>query len=163
MVGGGVALLAVIVFIAFFYMKSRAEDIFAREFVVALYGVKSGTEQCLTKSELLTSGSRLLDKDLRQLQSVKAEIDSALQVLSPPPKKFSDAHTRLLKLSGTYEKLYTLCTSSGPSAELATATAALDAQFYAQAKELKGSLPPELLAELIAKAPRYGNLQFMLE
>jgi hypothetical protein len=163
MVGGGIAFLAVIAFIVLFYMGSRAEDKFAREFVVALYGVKSGTDQCLTKSALLTGGSRLLDKDRQQLQSVKSEIDLSLQALSPPPKKFSDAHARLLKLSGTYEKLYALCLSSTPSAEMTTATETLEAQFYSQAKELQGSLPSELREELILKVPRYSNLQFMLE
>lgn len=163
MAGGGIALLAVIAFMAVFYIRSQAESKFAREFVVALYGVKSGTDQCLEKSALLAGGNRLINKDLLELQSVKSEIDAALQVLSPPPKKFSDAHTRLLKLSGTYEKLYALCSSSSPSAEITTATETLEAKFNSQAKELKGSLPPELLAELIAKTPRYRNLQFMLE
>lgn len=163
MVGAGLALVAVIAVLALLYIRDRAESKFTREFVVALYGVKSGTDQCLKKSALLASGSRLVDKDLAQLKSVKAEIASALQVLSPSPEKFTDAHARLLKLFGTYEKLYNLCITSGPSAEVATSAGALETQFYSQAKELKGALPPKLLAELTAKVSRYGNLQFMLE
>lgn len=163
MVGAGIAFLAVIAVVALLYMQDRAEKKFTREFVVALYGVKSGTDQCLKNCALLASGTRLVDKDLAQLKSVKAEIATALEVLSPPPEKFSDAYTRLGNLSGTYEKLYTLCVTSAPSAQIATSAGALEAQFNTQAQQLKSALPPPLLAELTAKASRYSNLQFMLK
>lgn len=163
MVGAGIALLAAIAAVAMLYMQDRAESKFAKEFVVALFGIKSGTDQCLKKCALLSSGSRLLDKDFAQLKSVKTEIATALQVLSPPPDKFSDAYTRLLTLSRTYEKLYDLCLNSGPSAAVATSAGALESQFNRQAIELKGALPPPLLAELIDKSSRYRNLQFMLK
>lgn len=163
MVGAGIAFLAVLAVVALLYVRDRAESKFTKEFVVALYGVKAGTEQCLKMSALLASGSRLVDKDLAQLKSVRAEITVALQVLSPPPEKFADAHSRLLTLSTTYEKLYSLCVTSGPAAEVAATAGTLDAQFNAQAEELRGALPPQLLAEVKAKIARYGNLQFMLE
>ena len=162
-VGAGIALLAVIAVVALLYMGNRAEEKFIKEYVVALYGLKSGTDQCMKMAETLASGSRLVDKDLAQLRSVKTEITTALQVLSTPPKKFNDAHTRLGKLSGAYEKLYNLCLTSSPSAEIASSAGALEAQFNAQARVLKSSLPPPLLAELTAKTTRYRNLQFMLE
>lgn len=163
MVGAGIALLAVIAVLALLYMRDKAEGKFIKEYVVALYGLKSGTAQCLKKSALLAGGSRLVDKDLNQLKSVKAEIAVALQVLSPPPNKFSDAHNRLLQLEVTYEKLYKLIITSGPSTEVATSANILEAQFNKQAKELRISLPPPLLAELTTKVSRYSNLQFMLE
>lgn len=163
MVGAGIALLAVIAVLALTYMRSRAEEKFIEEFVVALYGVKSGTDQCIKMSEILANGNRLVDGDLAQLKSVKAEIVAAIQALPSPPEKFSAAHSRLGNLSSTYEKLYTLCVTSGPSAEIATAAGALEAKFNTQAKELKRDLPPPLLTELINKSSRYKNLQFMLE
>lgn len=163
MVGAGIALLAAIAFGAFLVIQDRAESKFTREFVVALYGVKSGTDQCLKKSVMLANGSRLVDKDLAQLKSVKSEIDAALQVLSPPPEKFRDTYNRLMRLEATYKKLYNLCITSEPTAEVAAAAETLEKQFYDQAKELKVALSPKLLAELSAKASRYDNLQFMLE
>ncbi len=162
-VGAGIAFLAIVAAVVFLYIQNRAEEKFIKEYVVALYGLKSGTDQCMKKVETLAGGSRLVDKDLAQLRSVKAEIATALGVLSSPPKKFNDAHTRLEKLSGTYEKLYNLCLTSVPSAEIANSAGALEAQFNTQAKALKSSLSPPLLAELTAKTSRYRNLQFMLE
>jgi len=163
MVGAGIAVLAVIAVLVILYKQDRAATKFTRDFVVVLYGLKSGTDQCLKKSEILGNGSRLVDKDIMKLKSVNAEIATALQVLSPPPTKFNDVYARLGTLSGTYEKLYTLCITSGPSTEAAASARDLELQFIKQAKELKGALPPELLAELADKTSRYSNLQFMLE
>lgn len=162
-VGAGIAFLAVMAAVFFLYKQNRAEEKFIKEYVVALYGLKSGTDQCMKKVETLASGSRLADKDLAQLRSVQAEIATALQVLSPPPKKFNAAHTDLEKLAGTYEKLYNLCLTSAPAAEIASSAGALESQFNTQAKALKSSLSPPLLAELTAMTSRYRNLQFMLE
>lgn len=163
MVGAGIAFLAVIALLALLYIQNRAESKFTKEFVVALYGLKSGTEHCLKKSEILGNGTRLGDKDLAQLKSVKGEISTALQVLSPPPKKFNELHAQLGILSDTYEELYKLCITAAPSMQTATSAKALEMRFIKQAKEMKSALPPELLAELTAKVPRYTNLQFMLE
>lgn len=163
MVGAAIALLAVLAGVALLYMRGRAEEKFVSRFVVVLYGIKSGTDQTLKMSALLASGSRLADKDLALLKSVHAENATALQLLSPPPEKFNDAYNRLLKLSGTYQKLYDLCLTSAPSPEIANSAGTLESQFNAQAKALKSSLSPPLLAELTAKTSRYRNLQFMLE
>lgn len=162
MFGGAIALLAVIAVVALLYLRDRAESKFIKEYVVALYSLKAGTDQCVLKSALLASGSRLVEKDLDQLKFVDDKITSALQVLSPP-EKFINVQDRLLKLSSTYKKLYRLCTTSGPSAEVTLSAQTLESQFNAQAKELKGVLPSPLLAELIDKSSRYKNLQFMLE
>lgn len=162
-VGAGIALLAVLAVVALLFMQDRAEGKFINRFVVVLYGIKSGTDHSLKMSALLASGSRLANKDLALLKSVKVENAAALQILSPPPAKFSDAYNRLEKLFGTYEKLSTLCLTSGPSAEVEISANALELQFNKQAKELKASLPPPLQAGLTAKVARYSNLQFMLE
>lgn len=162
MVGGGIALLAVIAVVALLYLQDRAESKFIKGYVVALYSLKAGTDQCVLKSALLAGGSRLVEKDLDQLKFVDDKITSALQVLSPP-EKFINVQDRLLKLSSTYKKLYHLCTTSGPSAEVILSAQTLESQFNAQAKELKGVLPSPLLEELIDKSSRYKNLQFMLE
>lgn len=162
MVGAGITFLAVVIAVSLFYMQARAESNFIRRFVVVLYGIQSGTDYCMKMSELLASGSRLTDKDLALLRSAKAENTTALGVLSPPPKKFTDIHNQLLKLSGTYEKLNDLCITAGPSAEIASSAGALESRFHAQARELKGALPPEMIAEITAKASRFNNLQYLL-
>lgn len=162
MAGTAIAVIAGIVGGVLLYKQNSAENKFTKDFVVALYGLKSGTEHCMKKSEILGSGKGLSDKDLALLKSVKAEIATAVQVLSPPPKKFNDAYNQLQTLSGTYEKLHKLSTLSAPSAEVLDSASKLDAQFTKQAKELKGVLPPQLLAELQEKSARYNNLQFML-
>lgn len=162
-VGAAIALLAVFAGVGFLYMRGRAEEKFVSSFIVVLYGVKSGMDHSLKMSDLLASGSRLADKDLALLKSVNVENTAALQLLSSPPEKFSDSYNRLMALSGTYQKLYNLCLTSAPSATVADSAGALESQFNTQAKELKSSLSPPLLAELTAKASRYRNLQFMLE
>lgn len=162
MVGAGLALLAVLGVIAFLYMQDRAETKFSKRFVAVLYGIKSGTDGCLKMSALLANGTPLENKDLVLLKSVKAENAAALQLLTPPPEKFSDAHSSLVKLAATSEKLMNLCITSKSSAEIASSAAVLEKQFYKQAKDLKGVLHPKLLAELKEKASRF-NLQFMLE
>lgn len=163
MVGAGIALIAVIAVAVLFYMRGKSESQFATKYVVALYGIKSGTDQCLKISSILAANNPLAGKDLDELKSVKGEIASALQALPPPPEKFRDAHNRLLTLFGTYDKFYDLCITSGPATEVAVSAAKLEAQFTNQAEELKNALPPPLLAELTEKAKRYRNLQFLLE
>lgn len=161
-VGGVIALFAVIAVIGFLYIQDRAESKFSKSFVVVLYGIKSGTDQCLKLSELLANGTRLSDKDIALLKSVKAENAAALQLLSTPPEKFAEAQSRLVKLAGTYEKLNNLCINSGPSLTVAATANDLETQFNAQAKELRGALHPKLIAELKEKSSRLTSLQFML-
>jgi hypothetical protein len=162
MVGAGITFLAVVIAVALLYMQERAESNFIRRFVVVLYGIQSGTDYCMKMSELLASGSRLTDKDLALLKSARAENSAALGIISPPPKKFTDIHNRLLKLSDTYEKLNDLCITAGPSGEIASSAGALESRFHAQARELKGALPPEMIAEMTAKVSRFNNLQYLL-
>lgn len=161
-VGGVIALLAVIAVIGYLYMQDRAESKFSKNFVAVLYGIKSGTDQCLKLSELLANGTPLSDKDIALLKSVKAENAAALQILSTPPEKFAEAQSRLVQLAATYEKLNNLCINSGPSTTVAATADNLETQFNAQAKDLRSALHPKLLAELKEKSSRLTSLQFML-
>lgn len=163
MVGTAIALIAAISVGILFYVRDRAESKFTNRFVVTLYGIKSGTDHSLRMSALLASGSRLADKDLILLKSVKTENAATLALLSPPPEKFSDAHSRLLQLWATYVKLNELAINSGPTPDVANAAGDLEEQFIKQAKELKAALPPKLLTQLTTMSSRYKNLQFMLE
>lgn len=162
-IGAIFSFLAVLAVVAFLYLQNRAENQFTHNFVAVLYGIKSGTDQCMKLSARLASGTPLNSKELSLLKSVHAENTSALQALVPPPKKFSEAHSRLLPLAATYDKLNNLCTSSGPTPTVTAAAEALQTQFNTQAKALRSVLPPKLSAEIKEKSTRLTNLQFMTQ
>lgn len=163
MVALAVVLIAAIAVGAMVYLNNQAERKFTKNFVVALYGIKTGTDQSLKKSALLASGTPLRESDLAELSAGKTEIDAAVKMLATAPDKFSGAHKQLAKLHGTYEKLYTLSVSSGPSPSVAEAAGKLESQFREEARALKSGLPPQLADEIRAVLPRYRNLRFMVE
>lgn len=161
--------------IGFYFVELKAEQQFVRNYVLALYGVKSGADRSLNKFEQVSgewkamaeSGQvyvlRISPKEKTDLEAVKAEVDKAMQQLGTPPEKFSGAQDRLARLYQIYSRLYSLNLSPPDTLPaFGEATTKLAGDFNRATGELKTSLPEELREELRKVAPRYKNLQPLL-
>lgn len=158
MLAVAILLIAIVAGAATFILNRQAESKYTRNSVIALAGIKAGTEQCLDKGNLLASGTPLSKSDLAELNRIKTEIDQAIANISSTPRKFTAAHDQIVKLNGIYQKLFALCTSNQATAD---STAKLAQQFNEQANNLKTTLPAEFREEIKRVAPRYRTLNYM--
>lgn len=173
---GLVAVVAVLaVAIGSFFLNMKAEQQFSRNYVLALYGIKSGADRslnALSKTSVewkakTDSGQvfilRVTPEEKADLNEVKDEVDKVMQQLNAPPEKFVAANDRLVRLYQVYLKLYALnLTPPATLPDLTNAVGKLDGDFNRAGQELKAGLPEELLEEIRKVAPRYKNLQFIL-
>lgn len=167
-----VAVVALAAAIGSYVVKAKAEQQYARNYVLALYGVKSGADRSLNKFEKVSgewkamaeSGQvyilRIAPQEKADLDTVKAEVDKVMQQLGAPPEKFSDAQDRLSRLYQIYSRLYALNLSPPDNLPaFSEATTRLARDFDRATQELKSTLPEELFEEIRQVAPRYKNLQ----
>lgn len=170
---GLVAVVAVLaVAVSSFVLNMKAEQQFARNYVLALYGVKSGADRSLNMFAKISgegkakadSGQvfllRIGPEEKSDLKAVKVEVDKVMQQLGTPPEKFIAANDGLARLYQVYAKIYALNLSPPDSlSSLIDSAAKLDGEFNRATQELKTGLPEELLEEIRQVAPRYKNLQ----
>jgi hypothetical protein len=157
------------------YLDHKAHQEYARNFIVALYGVKSGTDLNLGLIDTLTStwqqnlgagniAPRPTQKDLDKLTVVKKRISQAMDTLNESPEKFAEAREKLLRLHGIYEEIYALNISKPGALDDYTVSAdKLKAKFSKAADDLKRSMPEELSNELKASVAKYTNLNFLVK
>lgn len=158
--------------IGFFVLKTKGEQQFARNYVLALYGVKSGADRSLGNFEKVSSEwkamadsgqvyiLRVAPKEKADLDAVKAEVDKVMQQLGEAPEKFSNAQDKLSRLYQVYARLYALNQSPPDNLPAFTETTTqLAGEFDRATGELKKALPEELLEEIRQVAPRYKNLR----
>lgn len=157
------------------YLDHKAHQEYAKNFIVALYGVKSGTDLNLglidnissTWQQNLGAGGiapRPSQKDLDKLTVVKKRISQAMETLNESPEKFVEARTQLIRLHGVYEQIYALNISNPDSLDEYTVSVdKLKASFSKAADELKGAMPEELSNELKASVAKYTNLSFLVK
>jgi hypothetical protein len=157
------------------YLDRQSHQAYAKDFIVALYGVKSGTDLNLGLIDKTSSAwqqntgtgnliPRPTQKDLDKLTAVKKRISEAMDTPNDSPEKFADARTKLVRLHGIYEQIYALNTSMPNS--LADHTLAVDklkVSFFKAADDLKRSMPEELSDELKASVAKYTNLNFLVK
>lgn len=168
---GLLALVALLVVAAGFYFHlKKVEQLYARNYMRALYTMKVGTDLSLStcakvSAEWKTSmdaGQRyaphISAEDEARLNSVKDTTDKFMQTLNEPPKKFIDSKEKLVNLYGVYTKANSLAvTPSGSLTSFTESSSRSQNDFNVAIQELKGSLPTELSAELkIAKAKYKG-------
>jgi hypothetical protein len=163
-----VALLAVGT--GYFYNTRKLEQQYAKNYMRALYTIKSGTDFSLnTCAKLSTEWKTSMDAGLKfaphisaedesRLNSVKDTTDRFMQTLNKPPKKFVASKEKLANLYGVYTKIHALAVApSGSLPSYTNSASKSQSEFNMAAKELKGSLPQELSAEFqIAKAKYKG-------
>ena len=165
-----VALLAVGA--GYFYQIRKSEQQYAKNYMRALYTIKSGTDLSLrTCAKLSAEWKKSMDtgqinaphistEDETSLNSVKETTDRFMQTLDKPPKKFVDSKEKLANLYGVYAKAHTLALAPSGSLPSYTSSAAKSqSEFDIAAKELKGSLPSELSAEFKIAKVKYKGLK----
>lgn len=157
------------------YLDSNTHQAYAKNFVVALYGVKSGTDLSLDLIDSLAGewqknlgaggiAPRASQKDLDKLGKVKQRISQAMTGLEDCPEKFVTARQKLVRLHGIYEQIYALNVSKANSLdELNASEARLKTAFFKAADDLKRVMPEELSTELKSSVARYNNLNFLVK
>lgn len=156
------------------YLDNKADQLYSKNFIVALYGVKAGTDLSLKSITDISSGwqqtveatniaPRLSQKDLDKSQRAKVNISTAISGLSESSEKFVKAKKNLIRLYKVYEKIYALSISAPGSLDTFTAsTSKLEADFSKTAGELKSTMPEVLREKLQDSLDKYPNLKFML-
>jgi hypothetical protein len=165
-ISGVVALLLLSIGGVYFY-NHKIQKQYSKNFVVALYGIKSGTDMNLRISSKIAgaaSQSRITSEDEADLNTVKAEIDSVMQKLDNRPKKFNKANDILTNMYGVYTRLHSSVVAPSKSQPAFTdSVKKLEGNFQQEANNLKTNLPPELLDEIKQSGNKYKSLRFMYE
>jgi predicted Zn finger-like uncharacterized protein len=154
------------------YKQMKAEEDFAKYYVMALYGIRTGTDLSLKQSARLSAdwkarmaagqsmAPRVSAEDDTRLGKVKSEIETVMKYLDPPPRKFVPAKDKLAKLFGTYTKLSTTVLAPAESLPGFTdSVAKAESDLRLAEQELKGNLPALLTEELQKAKSKYKNLK----
>lgn len=156
------------------YLNHKADQLYSKNFITALYGIKSGTDLSLGIIADLSSewgetvnttniAPRSSQEKLEKIKLVKTKINKALGSLGESPEKFTTAKKDLIRLHKIYEKIYALNTSTPDSLDtFAASTRKLEAEFLKTAGELKNTMPDIIREELQTSVARYRNLKFMI-
>lgn len=167
---GIAALLILLTFgISYLYNIKKSEQQYAKNYMRALYTIKSGTDLSLnictkTSSDWKISGQisapRIQGEDADRLNKVKEMTDRFMLTLDKPPNKFIVSKEKIAKLYDVYSKTTVL--AMAPSGSLAGFINSADksrSDFNVAAQELKKSLPRELSSEFQIAKVKYKNLQ----
>jgi len=166
-----VALIAVGVSL---YSHAKAKSQYATSYVMALYGIKTGTDLSLKLCDKISadwtakysSGQNdppaISVDDENQLNKVKLQTDNYLQKLNKPPAAFTESNGKLINLNGLFLKLHAAALKpSGTITNFVDQTKKTENDFIAATADLKKNLPKELSEELeIAKAKYRGLKDF---
>ena len=148
-----------------FYLNKQVEQEFVDNFVLTLYGIKSGTEASLKELDKMMDAQRVLDSnEIGRLEKIKAEIDEYRQKLESPPEKFQSSTEKLSKYYNVYSSLQDLAiTSSGRSANLPGQIKTLEDSVSKAEGDLKKNIAEPLRKKVDAVVGKYRNLQFMVQ
>ena len=169
-----VALLVLVALLAvgtgYFFHTRKSEGLYAKNYMRALYTIKSGTDYSLSTCAKLSAewktsmdagqkyAPHISAEDESRLSSVKETTDRFMQTLDNPPKKLVNSKEKLVNLYTVYARVHALAIA--PSGSLPGYTNSANksqSEFNVALQELKGSLTPELTTELkIAKAKYKG-------
>jgi hypothetical protein len=154
------------------YSHVKARKQYAESYVMALYGIKIGTDLGLkacgkisadwtakSSSGQSTPPQISVDEE-NQLNKVKALADKHLQKLSDPPSAFLESNERLLKLNGIFIKLHSAALKpSGTVTSFVESTQKAENDFNATSAELKKNLPAELSKLLEIVKTKYSTMK----
>ena len=154
------------------YNQKKAERQFVADYVLVLYGIKSGVDlslsQCTrTSADWKTktdAGQRfvphLTPEEESRSDRVKTELDPLMQKLDKAPQKFSKSYEQIGKLYGIHVNLNSLAaTPSGSLPGFTESANKLGNDFKSAAQELKAGLPKELSEELAKASTKYKELR----
>jgi hypothetical protein len=174
LIKASMAFLAVLLvaFLGSVYQAKKLESAYSKDYIFALYGIKTGTDMSLkTCSEIserirnpIPGQSGISQKEVARLNAAKAEIDQVLSRLQSVPDKYSNPHDRLLHLYASYEKLLSFTVSYEPqnAGDFTGSVTKLETDFLQKAQALKAGLPEGLSKKLKASVVKYKNLEFLI-
>lgn len=174
-VATGVLLLVLAGGLTKVYLEHKASQQYSKDFIVALYGIKSGTDMSMghlaglsaewqKAAESSSLAPRPKQADLDKVAAVKVRIGEAMGKLNEAPEKFAEARNNLIRLHGVYEKIVALNIAAPGSLEsLNGSTQKLEAEFFKVAEELRKTMPDDLQEELKVSVVKFRNLSFMVK
>lgn len=114
----------------------------------------------------INSGSslepRISPQEESDMNTVKIEIDTAMQKLNQPPEKLTKTVEKLANLYDIYNKIFALAISpQGSLLSFSNSTSRLENDFNRVAQEFKATLPAELREDIHKAGKKYKNLQFL--
>jgi hypothetical protein len=171
----GASALVLVVLIALgvsFYSHAKAKKQYAASYVMALYGIKTGTDLGLAMCGKISSEWAVKSNsgqnspplstvdDENQLNQVKDQTNKYLQKLNNSPAAFAESNERLLKLNGLFLKLYAAALKpSGTITSFVEQTQKTENDIKVATADLKKNLPAELSAELAIAKTKYRGLK----
>jgi uncharacterized protein YbaR (Trm112 family) len=165
-----VALLAV--GIAYLYHINQVEKQYAKNYMRALYTIKTGTDLSLNtcakisaewKTKMDAGQSfvpRISLEDESRLNMVKTATDGFMQKLNETPKKYINSKEKLANLYGVYTKVHALAVApSGSLSGFTDSATKSGSEFNVVVKDLKASMPTGLSEELQVAKVKYKGLK----
>ena len=144
------------------YLKGQ----YARNYVLALYGIKSGMERldrvyldessALEKAAASAPSHSIQAQELADLKTVKDEVDRIMKGMGPAPAECYQSDLNIHKLHALYDKTNSLMVDA-PDALLQNKNeiVTVNDNFAAEYNNLKSSLPETLTKELSTTGRRY--------
>lgn len=155
------------------YYRSHAQKQYAKNYVLAVYGIKSGMSMVRRVCEgqysagkeggmPVASPSAGIDSQASSdLGTVKAEVDRIMTHIGTPPAAFAPADQILRKLYLLYGNTNSLIVSSkGPVSQCRAHVRTADEDFLREIENLKAHLPAQLSEEFRNAGKKY-DLRFM--
>ncbi len=145
---------------------------FAKSYTKAIYSMKTGADfnqkvcnRIVTEwKTALETGAAFSpgqnDEEKARTDKIRGEVAKIMGQLDNPPKKFAQAHQKLIQLRGAYQKTTDLIAS--PPETLQAFTASVDqaeSGFRTAAQDLKGSMPDALKEELERAKQKYRGMK----
>lgn len=173
---GVIVLLALIAAGAGFYFKNETESRYLKNFALATYVIQVGNDRsrkiCLRIANdwkaKIDAGQGFTPRpsadEEKELNTVKAKIDSIKSRLSAEPEKYKNCSETLAKIETPFNKMKALALSPGNSLPgFNDSVNRLDNEYKQGATQFKAAIPPEVMAELLASAQKYRGLRPLLK
>lgn len=166
-------LLAMLVSIGFSQYQRSVQKQYTQNFILALYGIKSGISMTSKVCKGEYNGSKgavpsdppasgKIDAQTKaDLQTVKTEVDTLMARLETPPAKYGQSLLILRKLYALYGAMHVNITSSPVFLSRCTGDiAAANVEFSRELEHLKAEMPGALTEEFKKAGTKY-DLRFM--
>jgi hypothetical protein len=171
----GVSAVVIVALIALgisLYSHAKARKQFAESYIMALYGIKLGTDFSLkacskisadwtakSSSGQIAPPQISIDEE-NQLNLVKEKTVKYLKQLGDPPSAYAGSNEKLLKLNGLFLKLHAAALKpAGTITSFVDLTQKTENDFKAASADLKKDLPDELSKLLDIAKTKYSGLK----
>jgi uncharacterized protein YbaR (Trm112 family) len=171
-IAGLVVMILLAVGIGYFYQIQKKEQQYAKNYIRALFVIKSGTDISFNTCAKISADwkakndagqnfvPRIKAEDEERLNRVKNASDNIMILLNEPPKKLVNSKEKLVTLYHDFNKAHALALApAGSYSNFTIATAKLQNNINAEIRDLKSSLPDNLAKELDKAKIKYKNLR----